>query len=114
MSFVRQRSLMSYLVVPLLASVLSAGFFGIVWLRSNIVSTEYRISELENGKMERMRETKMLMAERASVLSMKKAEKRIVTELGLAFPDRKKVLYVDIRKTGPQRASVGLKQSEVR
>lgn len=105
---------MSYLVVPMLVSVLSAGFFGIVWLRSNIVSTEYSISELENRKMAKMRETKMLMAERAAVLSMKKAEKRIVSELGLTFPDRKKVLYVDVRKTGPQKASAGLKQGEVR
>lgn len=80
--------------------------FGIIRLRSNFISIEYAISDLENKKTERLAEAKMLMAERASILSMQKIEKSAVKSMGLAFPDRKKVVYVKQTEYGPQQASL--------
>lgn len=114
MIYIRHRSLLSYAVLPALISFLLIGVFGIVWLRSNFISTEYSISELEIKKMEGLREAKMLLAERSSLLAIKTVEKTAMSSVGLVFPDRKKVFYVDVRKTGPQKASLGAKEVEVR
>ena len=71
---------------------------------------EYTISELQNKKLDRLREAKVLMAERASLLSMQKVEKTAVRPLGLVFQDRTRVVYVKERKSGPYRASLETKQ----
>jgi len=55
---------------------------------------EYTISELESKKMERLRAAKMLLAERAVLLSMQKVERTAVRTLGLVFPDRTRVVLV--------------------
>ncbi len=101
----RQRSMVSYIVKPIFVAFLLCGLFGLVWLRSNYISMEYTISELENRKADKLRETKMLMAEKATLMSMHKVEKTAVRDLGLVFPDRTKVVYVKERSQGPQRAS---------
>lgn len=102
----RQRSMVSYMIKPLFVTLLLCGLFGIVWLRSNFISLEYTISDLENRKADRLRETKMLMAEKASLMSMHKVEKTTVRDLGLVFPDRTRVVYVKERSRGPQKASL--------
>jgi len=94
-----------YLVKPLFVALLLFGIFGIIWLRSNLISLEYTISELENKRMERLRETKMLMAERASMLSIQRVESTAVRDLGLVFPDRTRVVYVKDSGAGPQMVS---------
>jgi len=102
----RQRSMVSYIIKPLFIAFLLFGLFGIVWLRSNYTSMEYTISELENRKADKLREAKMLMAEKAVLMSMHRVEKTAVRDLGLVFPDRTKVVYVKERAQGPQRASL--------
>ncbi|MCL5022991.1 MAG: hypothetical protein M1497_06455 [Nitrospirae bacterium] len=94
------------MIKPLFIAFLLCGFFGIVWLRSNFTSMEYAISELENKRAGGIREMKMLMAEKASLMSMQKVEKTAVRDLGLVFPDRTRVVYVKQSSTGPQRASL--------
>lgn len=108
MTNLHRRSMVSYMITPLFITFLLCGIFGIVWLRSNFTSVEYTISELENKKADRLREAKMLMAEKASLMSMHKVEKTAVRDLGLVFPDRKKVTYVYVkeRNPGPQKASL--------
>lgn len=106
MTNVHQRSMVSYIIKPLFVILLLYGLFGIVWLRSNFISVEYAISELENKKVDRLREAKMLMAEKASLMSMHKVEKTAVRDVGLVFPDRKKVVYVKEKNFGPQRVSL--------
>lgn len=103
---VRQRSMVSYIVKPLFITFLLCGLFGIVWLRSNYTSMEYTISELENRKADSLRQAKMLMAEKASLMSMRGVEKTAVRDLGLVFPDRTRVVYVKERSQGPQKASL--------
>ncbi len=106
MTNVYRRSMVSYIIKPLFVTFLLCGLFGIVWLRSNFISAEYTISEFENKKADRLREAKMLMAEKASLMSMHKVEKTAVRDIGLVFPDRKKVVYVKERTQGPQRVSL--------
>lgn len=106
MTNVHRRSMVSYIIKPLFVILLLCGLFGIVWLRSNFISVEYTISELENKKVDRLREAKMLMAEKASLMSMHKVEKTAVRNIGLVFPDRKKVVYVKEKNLGPQRVSL--------
>jgi hypothetical protein len=98
--------MVSYTIKPLFITFLLCGLFGIVWLRSNFISVEYTISELENKKADRLREAKMLMAEKASLMSMHKVERTAVRDIGLVFPDRKKVVYVKAKNAGPQRVSL--------
>ncbi len=101
----RRRSVVSYIIKPLFAAFLLSSLFGIIWLRSNFISMEYAIGELENKKADRLREAKMLIAEKASLMSMPKVEKTAVRDFGLVFPDRTRVVYVRERTQGPQKAS---------
>jgi len=100
-----QKSMASCLLKPLFVIILLGGVFGIVWLRSSILTMEYTISELECKKMEKLRQAKMLLAERAMLLSMQKVEKTAVRSLGLVFPDRTRVVYVKAAAQGPLKAS---------
>lgn len=102
----RKRSALSHLIKPVFVAFLICGIFGIVWLRSSITSVEYRISELENKKMDKLKEAKILMAERASALSLQKVERTAMRDLGLIFPDRTKVVFVKEQSRGPLRASL--------
>ena len=106
MIYVRRRSMVSYTIKPLFIAFLLCSLFGIVWLRSNFISMEYVISELENKKADRLRETKMLMAEKASLMSMHRVEKTAARDLGLVFPDRTRVVYVTEKVQGPQKVAL--------
>lgn len=101
----RQKSLLSYFVQPFFVILLLGGIFSIIWLRSGIISMEYTISELENKKMESLKEAKTLLAARASALSMQKVEKTAARDLGLILADRTMVVYVRAGNAGPSRAS---------
>ena len=98
--------MLSYIIKPLFITFLLCSLFGIVWLRSNYISVEYVISELENKKADRLRESKMLIAEKASLMSMQRVEKTAARDLGLVFPDRTKVVYVRERMQGPQEVAL--------
>lgn len=102
----RQRGISLFIAKPLFIMLFLFSLFGIIRLRSNFISIEYAISDLENKKTERLTEAKTLMAERASILSMQKIEKSAIKGMGLAFPDRKKVVYVKQKEYGPQQASL--------
>lgn len=66
--------------------------FAILWVRSNVISVEYRLSNLEEKKKEMLRERRNLLAQKASLTSFV----RISSAQGdlLVFPDRKKVVYI--------------------
>lgn len=66
--------------------------FGLVWLRSGVISLEYSISRLEAQKEELLRDRKLLAAKRANLLSLDKFE--TASARGFVFPDRVKVVYV--------------------
>ncbi len=104
MMYVR-KSMGSYVIAPLGLVLLLSGVFGIVWLRSSLISMEYGISELEKARLDRLRETKMLMAEKSSLLSTQKLEKTAAGNMGLVLPDRRKVVFVKRKDIDSYKAS---------
>lgn len=89
---------------PLSVVILLLSIFSIVWLRSSFISLEYCISSLEKKKSLLMKDRKVLIAERASLLSVERFEK--VAANGFVFPDRVKVVYVKKAKDNePYKAS---------
>lgn len=102
-----QRSIFSYVLIPVVAAVILFGIFSIVWLRSNVRAVEYGISSLENKRMEIIKERKLLLAERSSIQSIQNVKNKGDGKLGLVFPDRVKVVYVKKGEgSGPLRASL--------
>jgi len=91
---IRRKNRFVELLKPLSIVLLLFSIFGTVWLRSGIVSLEYRLSRLENKKKELMRDTKVMLAERASLLSVERFEKVAMDGTGFTFPDRVKVVFV--------------------
>ncbi|GAB4387587.1 MAG: hypothetical protein Kow0025_02010 [Thermodesulfovibrionales bacterium] len=67
------------------------GVFGLVWLRSSIVSLEYRIGEMQMQKAQALKEEKALAAELAAFLSIQEVKER---RAALVFPDRQRVVHV--------------------
>jgi hypothetical protein len=102
--------MVSYLLTPLSIIFLLCGIFAIVWLRSNLISLEYSISELEKHRLDSLREAKMLIAEKSSQLAFLKVEKKAATNLGLVFPSRTKVLHVKEKSAGPYNVAYGAQQ----
>src|SRR5512147_2323245 len=94
----RRRSRLLWLMKPLSVMVLLLSLFALVWLRSGVVSIEYRLSELEKTKRELMRDKKVLAAEKARLLSVARFEQGVAE--GFAFPDRVKVVHVMRGKGG--------------
>lgn len=98
MIYGRKRGILFFSVKPLLVVFFLLGCFLTVWLRSNITAVEYAIGDLEGEKMEVLKETKTLVAERAETLSILEVEEVAVKGLGLDFADRAKV--VKVRRQG--------------
>lgn len=73
-------------IVFLLISV-----FAMIWLRSGVVSLEYKISELEKKKNEMARDIKVIAAEKSSLLSVGRLTS---TSNQFVFPDRVRVVFV--------------------
>lgn len=92
---------------PFSIAMLLLSIFSIVWLRSGIVSLEYKISNLEKKKTELIISREILIAERASLLSIERFKNSALSGEKFAFPDRVKVVHV--KRTAdvePYRASV--------
>jgi cell division protein FtsL len=66
--------------------------FATLWIRSAIISTEYKLSTLEQQKKELLIEKKLLIAEKASLISIAKLE--ATSQKEMIFPDRKKVVFI--------------------
>ena len=96
---------------PLIVALLLFGVFCLVYLRSSVMTLEYTLGELEKKKMSYLRERKMLLAEKTSMLSVKKVEASLGGEGGFVFPDRVRVIHVKIQKGAlPYKASFERKQ----
>lgn len=115
-----QNDLLSFIYKPVCVIILLFGLFGLVWLRSSVVSIAYDLRTLEEKKMESLKETKMLLADRSKAISLasigsafqgpgKGDYKRVSS--GYVFPDRVKVIHVK-RHTGPEtyKASLEIKK----
>jgi hypothetical protein len=106
MALMRKNRLLSVLK-PISIVLLCISVFTLVWLRSGIVSLEYKISNLEKKKTELIISREILIAERASLLSIERFKNSALSGEKFAFPDRVKVVHV--KRTAdvePYRASV--------
>ncbi|MBI4843328.1 MAG: cell division protein FtsL [Nitrospirae bacterium] len=74
---------------------LIAGVFTIIWFRTEVVSLEYELGELNRQKTGFIREQRLIMAERASFYSVKNIEETAVKVLGMSPPERKNIYYVE-------------------
>ena len=114
-------NLWSFIFKPLCILILLGGLFGMVWLRSSVVSVSYELRTLEEKKMESLKEMKTLLADRSSAISLAKIDSSSlqgrgsgdnkVLVSGYVFPDRVKVIHVS-RHKGPEtyRASLDVKK----
>ncbi|MCS7215576.1 MAG: hypothetical protein RMI30_06685 [Thermodesulfovibrio sp.] len=66
--------------------------FAILWIRSTVISLEYRLSSLEEKKRQILNERRHLLAEKASLTSFVRIHNS--DSHFLVFPDRKKVVYI--------------------
>ncbi len=107
---------LSLLYKPLCVALLLLGLFGLVRLRSNVVALHYEIRNLEEKKTEAVKNTKLLLAERAKFASLDKIAaafqddrgEKVVSSAGEnLFGNRVRVVHVK-RNNGPQpyRASL--------
>lgn len=103
-----RKSMLLYSLKYLFFIFLICSFFAIVWLRSSLVTIEYEISNLETKKQEAQRETRILVAERAEILSSHKI-KLVSAKEGLSRVDRTRILVVK-RSTEASQASYNLKR----
>ena len=119
-----QNDFLSAIYKPVCIIILLFGLFGLVWLRSSVVSIAYDLRTLEEKKMASQKETKMLLAGRSKVISLAsigsalqvrgqgqdKGDYKQVSS-GYVFPDRVKVIHVK-RHRGPEtyKASFEIKK----
>jgi hypothetical protein len=119
-----QNDFLSIIFRPVCIIILLFGLFGLVWLRSSVVSIAYDLRALEEKKMASQKETKMLLADRSKVISLASIDSALQSRgqgqdngdykrvsSGYVFPDRVKVIHIK-RHTGPEtyKASFEIKK----
>lgn len=115
---------LEFIYKPLCIVILLFGLFGMVWLRAGVVSISYDLRNLEEKKMEALKDKKMLLADRSKVISLANLSSTLQSQgqrqdsgdykrvsSGYVFPDRVKVIHVK-KRTGPEtyRASLEIKK----
>ena len=103
--------ILSFILKPLLIILLIFGVFGLVYLRSSFLKIEYSLSDLERKKMNCLKDRKMLLAEKISLISFVKLEDSHGSSDGFIFPDRIKVIHISNQKKYlPYKTSLEKKQ----
>jgi cell division protein FtsB len=108
----RRRNRLSFLLKPLCIALLLFALFGLVWLKSNVISLEYNISSLEKKKEECLKERKILFAEKANLQSFETINSSLSGDYVFVFPNRIKVIHVK-RQKGPLPYKVSLEKKQV-
>ena len=106
-----RRNVVSFIIKPLLIALLLFSLFGLVWLRSHVVTLEYNLSDLEKKKIACLKERKMLLAAKANILSFGKVEASLSKNHSFVFPDRIRVIHVKKQKESlPHKVSLDKKR----
>ncbi|MFZ2197730.1 MAG: hypothetical protein WAV13_08365 [Thermodesulfovibrionales bacterium] len=115
---------LEFMYKPFCIIILLFGLFGMVWLRAGVVSISYDLRNLEEKKMEALKDRKMLLADRSKVISLANISSTLQSQgqrqdngdykrvsSGYVFPDRVKVIHVK-KRTGPEtyKASLEIKK----
>lgn len=91
-------ALLSFIIKPFLILFLVICAFGLVYLRSSFLKLEYSLGALEEQKVRQLKERKLLLAERTSLLSFAKLQTSRNDGEAFVMPDRLKVIYIDTQK----------------
>jgi hypothetical protein len=115
-------NMVSLLYKPLCAVILLLGLFGLIWLRSSVVTVAYDLRNLEEKKMDSLKERNILLAERAKFMSLEKIgasfrgsmhESPTLAASENIFSNRVRVIHIQRNGTpGPYRASLTVKNKE--
>jgi len=106
-----RRTVLSFISKPFLILFLVSCAFGLVYLRSNFLTLEYSVGDLEKKKAQYLKENKLLLAERTGLLSFARLEASRNDGEAFVMPDRLKVIYIDKQKGYlPHKASLKVKQ----
>ena len=115
---------LEFMYKPFCIIILLFGLFGMVWLRAGVVSISYDLRNLEEKKMEALKDRKMLLADRSKVISLANISSTLQSQgqrqdsgdykrvsSGYVFPDRVKVIHLK-KRTGPEtyKASLEIKK----
>ena len=113
---------LEFMYKPLCIIILLFGLFSMVWLRSGVVSISYDLRNLEEKKMESLKDMKMLLADRSKLISLVNISSTLQSQRqdsggykrvssAYVFPDRVKVIHVK-KHTGPEtyKASLEIKK----
>ncbi|MEW6003512.1 MAG: hypothetical protein AB1638_12825 [Nitrospirota bacterium] len=106
MIITRSRNLLAFLLKPLFIVLILLGVFSIIWVRSKVVTLEYNLGDLEKKKVESLKKSKMLHAEKVSLLSFKGIEGSLGKDYDFVFPDRVRVVYLKKKGPMPYKASL--------
>lgn len=111
MMYKNSMSILSFIIKPLSIIFLIFCVFGLVYLRSSFLTLEYSLGDLEKKKMNCLKERKMLLAQKASLLSFAKLEASHSDSEGFVLPDRIKVVHINKQKRHlPYKASLERRQ----
>jgi hypothetical protein len=115
-------NMLSLLYKPLCVVILLSGLFGLIWLRSGVVTTAYDLRNLEEKKMASLKDRKILLAERAKLMSIEKidasfrgsaqADTRLTAGENM-FSNRIRVIHIKKNNVpGTYRASLQVRDKE--
>jgi hypothetical protein len=114
--------MLSLVYKPLCVVILLSGLFGLIWLRSGVVTTAYDLRNLEEKKMASLKDRKILLAERAKLMSLEKidasfrgsvpGDTRLVAGENM-FSNRVRVIHIKRNNVpGTYRASLQVRDKE--
>lgn len=116
----RKQNGMLSLYKPIFIFFLFFSLFGLIWLRSSVVTTAYELRSLEEKKMALIKDREMLLAKRAQLMSLEKINASFQGQLKkrkryaakeYVFPERSRVVHVKTRsQTTPYTVSLKKKQ----
>jgi hypothetical protein len=94
-------NMVSLFYKPLCMAFLLFGLFGLIWLRSSVTTVAYDLRNLEEKKDEALKSEKILLAERAKLMSLEKLDVSFRTKprdegryADYVFPDRTRVIHI--------------------
>lgn len=100
-------NIVSLIYKPLCIAFLLFGLFGLVRLRSSVMKVTYEIRNFEEKKTETVKDMKILLAERAKLMSLEKIDasfngslqhNSVYANSSYVFPDRIRVVHIKRNK----------------
>lgn len=113
-------NMVSLFYKPLCVVLLLCSLFGLVWVRSGVVSVHYDIRALEEKRMDAVKDARLLLAERAKLMSITKVSSSLQAPVygdgryaiaDFVTPDRVKVIHIK-KNRGPEPYKASYEKNE--